>query len=68
MLASKTPVEPRAKSGVAVFPIVCTGPEAQIERNDSVVVEAPLETMLHHPALGVDPVSFGTTMRTPGGR
>jgi len=29
-------------------------------------VEAPLEFQLHHPALGLEPVSFGTTMRTPG--
>ena len=33
---------------------------------DRVAVEAPLEYLLHHPALGLDPVSFGTTMRTPG--
>ena len=29
-------------------------------------VEAPLEFQLHHPALGAEPASFGTTMRTPG--
>ena len=34
--------------------------------DDRVAVEAPLEYLLHHPALGLDPVSFGTTMRTPG--
>ena len=33
---------------------------------DRVAVEAPLEYFLHHPALGFDAVSFGTTMRTPG--
>jgi FdhD protein len=31
-----------------------------------VAVEAPLEFQLHHPAMGLEPVSFGTTMRTPG--
>jgi FdhD protein len=31
-----------------------------------VVVEAPLEFQLHHPALGGEAVSFGGTMRTPG--
>jgi FdhD protein len=31
-----------------------------------VAVEAPLEFLLHHPALGMEPMSFGTTMRTPG--
>jgi FdhD protein len=34
--------------------------------DDRVAVEAPLEFQLHHPALGQEPVSFGTTMRTPG--
>ncbi|MGC1388218.1 MAG: formate dehydrogenase accessory sulfurtransferase FdhD [Steroidobacteraceae bacterium] len=36
------------------------------EKDDRVAVEAPLEFQLHHPALGVEPASFGTTMRTPG--
>jgi FdhD protein len=31
-----------------------------------VAVEAPLEFLLHHSTLGPDPMSFGTTMRTPG--
>jgi FdhD protein len=59
-------MEPTVKSGIAVFPIVRTGLESQIEKNDQVVVEAPLEYLLHHPALGLEPISFGTTMRTPG--
>jgi FdhD protein len=48
------------------------GPEALGTGNDAptvddtVVIEAPLEIQLHHPALGPEPVSFGTTMRTPG--
>ena len=36
------------------------------ERADRIVVEAPLEFQLHHPALGGEAVSFGGTMRTPG--
>jgi FdhD protein len=34
--------------------------------DDRVAVEAPLEVQLHHPGLGGEAVSFGTTMRTPG--
>jgi FdhD protein len=41
-------------------------PGARIEQDDRVAVEAPLEFQLHHPAFGPEPVSFGTTMRTPG--
>ncbi len=37
-----------------------------VEQDDRVAVEAPLEFQLHHPALGPEPISFGTTMRTPG--
>jgi FdhD protein len=40
--------------------------DTQVEQNDRVAVEAPLEFQLHHPALGDEPASFGTTMRTPG--
>jgi FdhD protein len=39
---------------------------SQVSRDDRVAVEAPLEFLLHHPALGMEPLSFGTTMRTPG--
>jgi FdhD protein len=53
-------------SGTMKVRILRTGLEPQVEREDRVAVEAPLEYMLHHPALGVEPVSFGTTMRTPG--
>jgi FdhD protein len=38
----------------------------RIDEQDRVAVEAPLEFQLHHPAMGMEPVSFGTTMRTPG--
>jgi FdhD protein len=40
--------------------------DAQVPKDDRVTVEAPLEFQLHHPAFGPEPVSFGTTMRTPG--
>lgn len=43
-----------------------SGPAGQQQVDDRVVVEAPLEIQLHHPALGAEPVSFGATMRTPG--
>ncbi len=46
--------------------VVRAAPEARVERDDRVAVEAPLEFQLHHPAFGPEPVSFGTTMRTPG--
>jgi FdhD protein len=46
--------------------IVRAGLDSHAEKEDRVAVEAPLEYMLHHPALGMEPVSFGTTMRTPG--
>ncbi len=40
--------------------------QGRVEQEDRVAVEAPLEFLLHHPALGPEPASFGTTMRTPG--
>ena len=46
--------------------IVRAGLDSHVDKEDRVAVEAPLEYMLHHPALGLEPVSFGTTMRTPG--
>ena len=46
--------------------VVRAAPARRIEEDDRVAVEAPLEFQLHHPALGMEPVSFGTTMRTPG--
>ena len=46
--------------------IMRTNLTSRLEKDDRVAVEAPLEYMLHHPALGLEPVSFGTTMRTPG--
>lgn len=59
-------IEPPVQSGTMIVKILRTGLDSQVERNDRVAVEAPLEYLLHHPALGLEPVSFGTTMRTPG--
>jgi FdhD protein len=53
-------------SGTMKVRILRTQVDSQVEKNDRVAVEAPLEYMMHHPALGLEPVSFGTTMRTPG--
>jgi FdhD protein len=55
-----------AASGTLQVRVLRAGLDAQIEKEDRVAVEAPLEFQLHHPALGLEPVSFGTTMRTPG--
>jgi FdhD protein len=59
-------IEPPVQSGTMIVKILRTGLDSQVEKNDRVAVEAPLEYLLHHPALGLEPVSFGTTMRTPG--
>lgn len=58
--------QPAVVSGTATVHIIRASPDAQFDKDDRVAVEAPLEYMLHHPALGLEPVSFGTTMRTPG--
>jgi len=55
-----------AASGTMKVRILRTGVDPPVQKEDRVAVEAPLEYMLHHPALGLEPVSFGTTMRTPG--
>jgi FdhD protein len=54
------------ESGTLKVRVLRSSPGAQTPKDDRVAVEAPLEFQLHHPALGGDPVSFGTTMRTPG--
>ena len=53
-------------SGTMKVHILRASVGAHADKEDRVAVEAPLEYMLHHPALGLEPVSFGTTMRTPG--
>jgi FdhD protein len=53
-------------SGTAGVRVVRVTRGGRVEDDDRVAVEAPLEIQLHHPALGDAPVSFGTTMRTPG--
>src|ERR1700726_4249524 len=58
--------EPRAASGTLKVRILRSSAGGQAARDDRVAVEAPLEFLLHHPSLGPEPMSFGTTMRTPG--
>jgi FdhD protein len=55
-----------AASGTANVRILRSSAGSQVAKDDRVAVEAPLEFLLHHPALGQEPLSFGTTMRTPG--
>jgi FdhD protein len=57
---------PQAVGGTSSIRILRVGLERRAEENDRVAVEAPLEFQLHHPNLGSEPISFGTTMRTPG--
>jgi FdhD protein len=60
------PEEAPVLSGTMSVDILRAGPESSVRKEDRVAVEAPLEYLMHHPALGLEPVSFGTTMRTPG--
>jgi FdhD protein len=55
-----------APSGTLNVRIQRVSQGGQVSKDDRVAVEAPLEFLLHHPALGLEPLSFGTTMRTPG--
>ncbi len=55
-----------ATAGTVDVRIVRARTGDRVEREDRIVVEAPLEFQLHHPALGGEAVSFGGTMRTPG--
>jgi FdhD protein len=56
----------RAASGTLDVRIQRVSLDGQVAKDDRVAVEAPLEFLLHHPSLGPEPMSFGTTMRTPG--
>ncbi len=55
-----------APSGTMNVRVLRAGLESRLEKDDRVAAEAPLEYMLQHPMLGPEPISFGTTMRTPG--
>ncbi len=57
---------PAAPSGTLNVRILRVSLDGRVPKDDRVAVEAPLEFLLHHPALGLEPLSFGTTMRTPG--
>ena len=61
-----TPSKPEATSGTLSVRVLRATLQGRVEQEDRVAVEAPLEFLLHHPALGPEPASFGTTMRTPG--
>ncbi len=68
-LSKKAPPQPHTAqpaAGTAQVRILRVSPGSHREQDDRVAVEAPLEFQLHHPDLGLEPVSFGTTMRTPG--
>src|SRR5450755_2785352 len=60
------PASPKAAGGTLKVRVLRAALDTCVEKDDRVAVEAPLEFQLHHPALGVEPASFGTTMRTPG--
>jgi FdhD protein len=53
-------------AGTLKVRVLRAGLDSQVSKDDRVAVEAPLEFQLHHPALGMEPASFGATMRTPG--
>lgn len=56
----------QAVSGTLGVRVLRASPGTRLDKDDRVVVEAPLEFQLHHPTLGEEPASFGATMRTPG--
>jgi len=60
------PAKPETPGGTLTVRVLRATQGTCVEKDDRVAVEAPLEFQLHHPALGVEPASFGTTMRTPG--
>jgi FdhD protein len=62
----RTADKPRVETGSLKVRVLRSSLDAQVPKDDRVTVEAPLEFQLHHPAFGPEPVSFGTTMRTPG--
>lgn len=56
----------KASSGTQHVTVLRSSADSQVARDDRVAVEAPLELLLHHLSLEPEPMSFGTTMRTPG--
>jgi len=64
--AAPADASPRAAGGTLDVRIQRWTLEGRTPRDDRVAVEAPLEFLLHHESLGDMPMSFGTTMRTPG--
>lgn len=60
------PPELPSAGGSLQVRVLRAGPKGAVEKDDRVTVEAPLEFQLYHPALGLEPASFGATMRTPG--
>lgn len=60
------PSGPPSASGSMNVTVLRAGADGTVERDDRVTVEAPLEFQLYHPSLGLEPLSFGATMRTPG--
>jgi FdhD protein len=60
------PAKPEAAGGTLKVRVLRAALDTCVQKDDRVAVEAPLEFQLHHPALGAEPASFGTTMRTPG--
>ena len=66
--AESVPSHPGAPvaAGILEVRVLRASLAGQVDKDDRVAVEAPLEFQLHHPTLGHEPVSFGATMRTPG--
>lgn len=64
--AAPADAAPRAAGGTLDVRIQRWTLDGQTPKDDRVAVEAPLEFLLHHASLGDMPMSFGTTMRTPG--
>ena len=65
-LVPPAPTAPPAVSGTLDVRVLRAAPDMRLDKDDRVVVEAPLEFQLHHHTLGTEPASFGATMRTPG--
>jgi len=64
--AAPADASPRAAGGTLDVRVQRWTLDGQTPKDDRVAVEAPLEFLLHHASLGDMPMSFGTTMRTPG--